>query len=304
MILNRLFCGGANKTLPGFTYTGNYTVIDGGDSGWRIKFLTSGTLTLHSKRNIDVFCVGGGASGSYGLKSPASSTVNTIGTGVGGGGGYTKTSKNIQALAGKSYAITIGAGGAPVGGGATIANGRAGGSTSAFGVTAAGGAPVTKSGGNQDYYAGNGGSGGGGSGNLDRPYSGCKGGSDGGNGYGHILSNGSYTATETIIPTNQDWGQGQQSSTREFGEAGGTLYSGGGGGAGCRKTISGTTYTSTPGAGGSGGGGKGAGYNSNAVAGTANTGGGGGGGCYSETPSYRHASGAGGSGIVVIRNHI
>ena len=294
MILNRLFCGGANTTLPGFTYTGNYTVVDDGDAGWRIKFLTSGTLTLHSKRNIDVFCVGGGSSGAY---SRANTSGVNYGGGSGGAGGYTKTSKNIQALAGKAYTITIGAGGAAVGGGTTPSNGKAGNSTSAFGVTASGGVPISiqYSSTLTSFEPGNGGSGGGyGTAEDDGAHPGCSGGSDGSNGY--IWD--SAKNSQKII-TGNVYGYGQGSSTREFGESGRTLYSGGGGSGGCRYN----NKVYNPGSGGSGGGGRGAGYNSNAGNGTANTGGGGGGGYYSATTSYRHASGAGGSGIVVIRNH-
>ena len=51
--------------IPKFTYTGNYQFIDDGSGNWRIKFLSSGTLTFTSlgnaRKGIDVFLVGGGA---------------------------------------------------------------------------------------------------------------------------------------------------------------------------------------------------------------------------------------------------
>lgn len=293
MIINRIDAGFSNYLVPAFTYTGDYTVVDDGAAGWRIKFLSSGTLVMNQRRTIDVFCVGGGASGSYG----GISYSGIYSGGTGGAGGYTKTSKKITAVAGKSYTITVGKGGASVGGSASPAAGKAGGSTSAFGITAAGGTIVTEkpTGSSYNYYRpGNGGSGGGGAGQEQIGHIGSKGGTDGGNGYYWDSSSNS----SKIAPNSYTYAQGQHTTTREFGEAGATLYSGGGGGGGSR--YSGTTYA--PGAGGAGGGGKGAAYNAAAVAGTANTGGGGGGGYFSSTSSYRRASGAGGSGIVIIRN--
>lgn len=114
------------------------------------------------------------------------------------------------------------------------------------------------------YFGGTGGSGGGAgsSGNLY----GAGGGSDGNNG----SRSGDY-----------EGGSGQGYTTRAFGEADGELFAGGGGGRG-------TTYGSSGGAGGGASTGKSA---------AANTGGGGG----SDNPNKSDA-GAGGSGIVIIRN--
>lgn len=137
--------------IPQFSYTGNSKIIEDGRN-WKIKFLTSGTLTLAEERNVDVFLVGGGGGGG------------TTGiTGGAGGGGYTTTQKGIKAKQGVAYQITIGAGGK------NGSPGVAGGSTSAFGFTAAGGKGAVTGG-----YGGAGGSGGGGSGGI--------GGSDGTNG--------------------------------------------------------------------------------------------------------------------------
>ena len=215
----------SNTAGKSMVYTGNCKFLDDGNGNWRIKFLTSGTLVLTRSVTIDAFLVGGGASGcSWG--------------GAGGGSGYTFTQKN-KTLSVSSYQIVIGAGGAGVsydGGGSP----KAGGASTAFGLTAnGGGAPGCKGPG------GNGGSGGGGGG-------GGAGGSNGGNGGG---GNG-YAAS-----------RGQGTTTREFGESTGDLYAGGGGGG---NSASGGR------AGGAGGGGTG-GYWSNGGSGTANTGGGGGG---------------------------
>jgi hypothetical protein len=246
------FGGGAASTgLPEFTYTGTYTLIDDGNKNWRIKFLTSGTLTPLKDMTIDVFLVGGGSSG----KKTTYSGYNM----AGGAGGYTRTVNSIVLLANSSYQIVIGAGGQRITSGAgPNAGGYKGGDTSAFSYVAFGGdgGAVAST---RDNDGGFGGSGGGASG---KGSSTANGGSDGANGSSASFGNG---------------GTGQGTSTREFGEATGDLYAGGGG-----------SYGASGGPGGGANGGQDA---------MANTGGGGGGG------TSGNAAGAGGSGIVVIRNH-
>ena len=255
--------------IPGFTYTGDFEIVNDADEpiattqgNWKIRFLTSGNLKFTAlngaEAGIDVFLVGGGGSGANGCEDSDGTYRSTYG----GGGGYTNTVRGVRISTNTDYAITVGAGGASAS--AISQSGYNGGSTSAFGATANGGeGAVGFTGSSPNGHGGNGGSGGGGSGGS--------GGSDGGNGSG-----GSF-------------GTGQGVTTREFGEAGGNLYSGGGGGA-------------VNGAGGAGGGGAGCptASSSNGVDGTANTGGGGGAGSRLKHP-YTH-SGAGGSGIVIIRN--
>ena len=55
---------GGGTGMPEYTYTGNASLIDDGGGNWRIKFLTSGTLTFtklgNAKGGLDVFLVGGG----------------------------------------------------------------------------------------------------------------------------------------------------------------------------------------------------------------------------------------------------
>ena len=266
-------------------YNGYFRTDDDGNSrtgsystdrtNWKVYFLSNGTLNITTlETNVDFFAVGGGGSGSvYGEY------------GAGGGGGYTKTAKNKSISKNSNYSITIGAGGAavtrPEG---TDADGKSGGTTSVYlGATqiiaAAGGEggkdgkysyrPTGWTEGTAIAHYSKGGSGGSGGGSADSGV----GGSNGGNGGGWVKVAG---------------GVGQGSTTSEFGESGATLYAGGGG-ASCNA------------AGGSGGGGKGGCFgdydcNSGACAGAANTGGGGGG------KSVWGASGAGGSGIVVMRN--
>lgn len=231
---------GKTQLLPKFEYTGTYEYIDDGGGNWRIKFLTSGVFTPKKNMSIDAFLVGGGGAG-YGGTS----------VGGGGGGGYTTTIKAIQLVAKTDYQIIVGAGGTKV----SNAQGNRGGETSAFTYSANGGY------GGENYNGAKGGSGGGSFRKTNSsPFLPGNGGSDGGNGEG--------------LP-NYPAGVGQGTTTREFGEESGTLYSGGGGG----------RYSSTAlGVGGAGGGADGG---NSALA---NTGGGGG------------AGGAGGSGIVVIRN--
>ena len=236
---------------PAITYTGTYEIVDGDNYDWKIRFLTSGTLTFDSPVSVlDVFLVGGGGAGSQADSGAGSS---------GGGGGYTTTVKNIKVENNVLYEIVVGDGGQ-----GSSADGKA---STAFNQSAAGGF-----GAKTRHAGGNGGSGGGVKGRI--------GASDGANAETYKTTSGSTTYT---------WkgGTGQGTTTREFGEIGGTLYSGGGGG----NTK----------AGGAGGGGQGgtdshlAGYD-----GTINTGGGGGGG---QRGSKLGAGGKGGSGIVIIRNH-
>ena len=159
---------------------------------WKIRFLTSGTLTF-TKLNgwngqLDVFLVGGGGNGGTRNWNPDSSIYQH---GAGGGGGYTKTQKNIPVAVGTEYSITIGSNT---------------GTTKAFNLSASGGANAY---GNSRGWekGGNGGSGGGA---TSKP-----GGTNGGNGIAHEYATG---------------GTGQGTTTKEFGEENGRLYASGGNG--------------------------------------------------------------------------
>ena len=258
------FC--AKGSALNFTYTGSYNVRDDGV----VELLTSGTLVFLDPAVIDVFCVGGGASGSYRI----SGEPVRMGGG-GGGGGYTATKKRLSVNG--SITVTIGDG-AP----GTSGPNKPGGATS-FGnfLTAKGGAGQTWA----TENGTNGGSGGGGGASSLRT-----GGTGGSNG----------EAGEAATGTG---GSGQNSTTREFGEPTGKLYAGGGGGG---RYISGVNAVIS--AGGAGGGGNGGwcgtsyGDTRSATSGVANTGGGGGGGAYSG-PFYA-AAGGGGSGIVCFRKAV
>ena len=241
---------GKVSDLPVFEYTGTYEYIDDGSGNWRIKFLTSGTFTPLKNMAIDAFFLGGGGGG--GTKPTESLVVSS-----GGGGGFTKTVMAVKLTKNNAYEIVVGNGGAP---------GVDGGNTTAFNETAVGGKKGSSlTGAKRSVKGGSGGSGGGGATTYSDGDAGS-GGSDGSD--GASVSNAGAGGT------------GQGTTTREFGESTGDLYSGGGGGTyymrGSKKTYA---------AGGDGGGAKGG------ESAADNTGGGGGG-----------YGGYGGSGIVVIRN--
>lgn len=255
--------------VPAYSFSnGSHSskVVDG---YWYIYLKASGTLKLtYAKSDVEVFLVGGGGGGCGGWS-------NACG---GGGGGYVKTVKGVSIAGGTNYSIVVGAGGAKgASGGGDYENGghsnpgSDGKQSSAFGYVAAGG----KGG---DGNGGDGGSGGG-AGNHGN------GGSDGSNG-----GNGEWQGVTTYGGKGQDSTSGYSKTTREFGEADGKLYAGGGGGGA-------NTNDSEYGKGGDGGGGDGGtSGRANGSDGTANTGGGGGG-----ARGVGNAGGKGGSGIVIIR---
>ncbi len=242
-----------SSSKPAYTYTGSHQLVSEGAYSWKLKLLSSGTLRLSDLGNaakMDLFLVGGGGGAANG----------------GGGGGYTTTQRGVTVAKDTSYSIVVGAGGA-----ADAEIGGTGGPSAALGYTAKGGA----GGRNWAAYAGRGGDGGSGGG----AYVG-----EGGSGtYGYGGSDGANGKRSGVShPTLGEVGaaSGQGTTTREFGEAAGALYAGGGaGGASSFATL-----------GGEGGGGN------RGKAGTANTGGGGGGQGGTATAQ------SGGSGIVILRN--
>ena len=178
--------------------------------------------------------------------------------GGGGAGGYTRVARKIAVKNGDTLNATIGASGGATSFTSSVLSFSA---LSAYGGESANG----NNGGNGGCGGGAGGAGGG--------INGGNGGSDGGS--GSRFSGGGQA------------GIGQSTTTREFGETTGTLYSGAGGGGSGEK--------GSPGNGGSGGGGNGTNGSNPGGNGVTNTGGGGG-GSESGTP------GIGGSGIIIIRN--
>lgn len=292
-----------------FTYTGSYATEGNLEGNFVIRFKTSGTLTIGDLGNtaskIDIFMVGGGASGGVGYDMGGSYNMG----GHGGGSGYTKTVKSLSITKGNIFKIIIGAGGesTPYSNEDYVPGNNGGitsfGSYSVNGGTAATADNLTM----MNTTASNGGSSGAPSvttKTLSQRIFAMYGGSDGGLSYS-IPSEGA-DAPYTGTLGKMYFGTSQGTTTREFGESTGKLYAGGGGAAMyLRNTFS-----------GNGGGGQGlqvyegnkdtGGLVRDVTGGTANTGsGGGGGGYYRSAPEnqlIRRNSGAGGSGIVCIRN--
>ena len=179
---------------PKYTYTGEHTLVKDENDHWRIKFLTSGTLTWNDEDTyIDLFLVGGGAGGALG----------------GGGGGYTTTHKKIKLTRGQTIQIVIGAGGNPNsnGGKTTFLEYEANGGEKGSLVSGTGGNGGCGGGGGLAYQSETGTAG--------------NGGSNGEDGKSANGSNGSHAG-----------GKGQGKTTKEFEEETGDSYSGGGGGTG------------------------------------------------------------------------
>lgn len=264
-------CAGGKPKLK-FTYTGDYVVRKDGV----VELLTSGTIVFLEPKVIDLFMVGGGGKGGRCVMTSSPSYYTANG---GGGGGYTRTIKRLAVQG--SYEINIGTGSATanVDGGSTAwgsAYTVAGGKSSAEMPSAPAAAGTGRPGG----------SGGGGGVISNSDYG--TGGSDGNNGeqgyFGPVAG-----------------GTGQGFTTREFGEANGKLYAGGGGGG--RYMVSQTPIVSIGGPGGGGAGGwagSASGQLQAPSAGGANTGGGGGGAVANYTGGTQ--GGSGGSGIVCFRD--
>ena len=138
----------ASTTIPMFTYTGNCEIVDDSDNvlsdtttcgksisstestwtgNWKIRFLTSGTLTFTTlngaSNGIDAFLVGGGGNGGP-VYAQRAGRYGFAAGGGGGGGGYRTTQKGISVSTSTNYSIIVGA---------------AKGTSSAFGYSAAGG---------------------------------------------------------------------------------------------------------------------------------------------------------------------
>lgn len=123
--------GGGGPVIPNFTYTGDYHIVNEGTPDWKIYFTSSGTFTPASNIAVQVQAIGGGGGGNGGnsYQKPR----------VGGGGGNSMVNEIILE-AGIKYPLTIGAGGT---GGSAGGAGASGGTTTGFGLTAAGGVVAT-----------------------------------------------------------------------------------------------------------------------------------------------------------------
>ena len=258
-------------------------IVDNGVTYRVHVFESDGTLTLNTPIDLEYLIVGGGGSGG---------SAGPYGGGGGGGAGGMLTGTLTNQTA-DSYSITVGQGGADIVDNHTPGN--EGGDSSAFGLTAVGGG---RGGSGNQGGATDGGSGGGegtvsigvqspgvgqgvsGQGNeggqADPPSGG------GGGGAGAVGGSPPNTATAA------NGGDGLDSSIT----GASVFYAGGGAGSGPTLTGSGATALAVPiGDGGTGGGGG-----SGAIDGVDGTGGGGAGGLHTD-----QRSGAGGSGIVIVR---
>lgn len=291
----------ANNIASGSTFTlygvgagspkamGGTTVVSDG-TYWYHAFASSGRFEPVQNLNCDILVVAGGGSGG------ASS-----GGGGGAGGLLTYSSQSLTA---QNYTVTIGAGGASTINTAVSNNG----SNSSFGSLAA--AIGGGGGGNRISTQQNGLNGGSGGGGAVDGYVGGTGtagqGNDGGDSPGAQNPGGGGGGAGaagqdggSANPSGGDGGIGATSTLiTSLGNAvsagvlsSGSRYFAGGGG--------GSYNTSGTGEGGLGGGGaNGGANNSNGQNGLANTGGGGG---AATGVSSTYSSGAGGSGIVIIR---
>jgi len=242
---------------------------DEGNGNWNVEFLTSGAFIPATDMTVDIFMVGGGGGGGKG----GPSGTGAYGGG-GGGSGYFATHTNVSLIAGQTYELFIGNGGA----------------------SSSDGEPTSISSSSNSFYpsisysvrGGLSGDDGVASGIGIEPAGGIGGKNGGAAGLmaGHdSVSKGGIAGVDGIYAFNGTSGK---------------MYAGGGGGGNGAAYFEGEGWVvrNTGGAGGAGGGGAGAdGWYGAGDDGAANTGGGGGG---SAPPNV--AGGHGGSGIIIIRN--
>jgi hypothetical protein len=256
---------------------------------------------------VDFLVVAGGGGGGTGADVPYARTGggggaggyrNSYSTETSGGGGSSESS--LSFYAGTVYTITVGAGGANRTSLGQLGNNGNNSSISGSNITT-----ITSTGG-----------GGGGNGGTSG-VAGNSGGSGGGGGDGQSTgaSGGSGTANQGYNGGNANQtnpadgsGGGGGASANGATATGSNPTSGGAGGNGLASSITGSSVTRAGGGagggvntstGGTGGGGNGASDSVTATAGTANTGSGGGGG--SDNALAPLPSGAGGSGVVILR---
>jgi len=280
--------------------TGGTTSTVGGTSTLH-KFLSNGTFTPINSGTVEILLVGGGGAGANN-------------NGGGGSGGKVVSNSSQSVTGGTGYSIVVGAGASA---GPTYpdnyndngTSAMAGGATTAFGSTAAGG-NMGQFGDNRTSYGnGTGHRGGRGKGNrvASSSYSGNDGGQGGNDSGGGGAGDGAVGGN---APNNDDGGAGGAGTQNNI-DGNNYYYGGGGGGAGKHRdnaAYDGGDGGVGGGGGGAGGGGAtgGAGLNAGGStafgggtggSGGANTGGGGGGGATADGSR----GGAGGSGVVMVK---
>lgn len=233
MIISYFPAATQNRIVLPFEYDGDYKAEVTND-GFKVSFLSSGTLKMKQTMDVTLFLVGGGGAGAKGVTNVVQS--KTYGGGGGGGGSTTQSNKKL--LPTKTYDIHVGAGGAhgnPVGGNGENSTFVA--SDNSISLSAEGGA-----GGGQGYdpsdqsgITNGGGNGGTGSGLGTNPAgtAGTGGTAFDGISYGGGGGGGSNTQTNAGVNGGGNSGNGPNSSGTD-----GTANTGGGGG-GCYDVNSG-----------------------------------------------------------------
>ena len=275
----------AETFVNGVDSSGRQALINGTTAQFftntAVTVLTS--ATTDNINGVDILVIGGGGAGGH--------------LGGGGAGGH-RYFTNQSLVANTNYTVTIGAGGLAStsavgnlgidsvfntitgGGGGGGAGESAMASTNAFASGGGGGGTVGVRSGAPGYVGGNSG----GNGNDNGAGTAFAGGGGGGAGSVGISASGTTTAGGGGVGTaNSITGS---SVTRAAGGGGGAYQLGG---------------TGTAGTGGSSIGGNGGRNGLNATGGTPNTGSGGGGNGYTDAGNLQGSSGAGGSGVVILK---
>ena len=222
-------------TIPSFTYDGEYEIVDDNDNpiigtdNWKVRFLTSGTLTFVDLKSaadgIDIFLVGGGGNGG----------ASWIAAGSGGGGGYT-TVQQFEPVPNTKYNIIVGgAAGATTAFGYTASQGENGKNPSTEWAIMNGGNGTGKggTGGESGKYYSGGGAGGAGIHEFhDEFYSSKRYGGGGGGGGGSAVSDSYYSQPGGAGGAGGGGRGGNGAYSNDTPAAGTSNTGGGGGGAG------------------------------------------------------------------------
>jgi hypothetical protein len=260
--------------------------------------------------SVDFLVIAGGASGSSGTNSSAARAGGGGGAGgyrssnatYGGSGGGASAESSLTFTIGTVYTVTVGAGGASTTTEATTGNNGSNSSISGTGIST-----ITSTGGGT-----------GGKGQSPTGQAGATGGSGGGAGSGNPTggTGGSGTANQGRAGGNGFGGGnggGGGGGANAVGSNASSPDNGGNGGTGVASTVTGSSITragggggagNVNGTGGTGGGGNGAKANSPtsvATSGSTNTGSGGGGAFENVSIPSGATTGAGGSGVVILR---
>lgn len=208
------------NSMPNFIYASSPTatesdldyLVEYEAGGWKVKFLSVGTgyLIMKTGAIVDAFLVGGGGTGSSLYNVETDVQVGPGGTiieyGGGGGGGYTLTQKSLTLTPGNVYTVVVGA--------SDTASSFSTGDASEWDEQTYTAAPGE---GWSHAMGGNGGSGGAPRGTYWTV-----------NGQYYSGSIQEFGGTNGSDSPKSGGGKGQGTTTREFGETSGTLYSDGG----------------------------------------------------------------------------